>query len=193
MKKAEECRNRIIEETIQLIQSSKGNIEEITIRAIAERAGVGVGLVNYHFKSKEQLIELCVQQIISKVIAAFRPDVDRELQPVEHLRTVSRLVMDFLMENPSVSRISILGDYRNPGPADNTMKTILGFSGSLAGSRIPEERKKILLFSFVSALQAAFLRKDIGKACYGIDFNRKEERDRYIDLIINQFFKEEII
>ncbi|MGO1033510.1 TetR/AcrR family transcriptional regulator, partial [Clostridioides difficile] len=32
------------------------DIEEITVRKIAERANVGVGLINYHFKTKDNLL-----------------------------------------------------------------------------------------------------------------------------------------
>ena len=43
----------IIKATTELIQENDGNITKITSRRIAERAGVGLGLINYHFESKE--------------------------------------------------------------------------------------------------------------------------------------------
>jgi len=191
MKKADYVKEKIIEVTTGLIQESSGNIEEITTRMIAERAGVGIGLINYHFDSKNLLIEECIQRIISNVIVSFRPEIDQRLSPVERLKTVAKLVIDFLIANPSVSRISILGDHYNPKILDNTMKTIKGFSFSLIDSSIPEEEKKVLLFSLSSILQISFLRKDISKESYGIDFNKKEERDKYIDYIIDQLFRGE--
>jgi Transcriptional regulator len=186
--KKEECINKIIEVTTGLIQGSSGNINEITIRMIAEQAGIGVGLINYHFGSKEQLIEQCVQKMISKVIMSFRPQTVQELDPVSHLKLTAKLVADFLMDNPAVSRISILGDQKNPKIRDNTMKTILGFSQSLTNSALSEEKKRLLLFGLTSILQAAFLRKDISKECLGYDFNCKEERDRYLEDMVDILF-----
>jgi AcrR family transcriptional regulator len=40
-----------------------GDIKKITIRRIAEEAGVGVGLINHYFETKDNLIEVCVQKI----------------------------------------------------------------------------------------------------------------------------------
>lgn len=182
--------NKIIEVTTRLIQNGNGNIEGITIRQIAEQAGIGLGLINYHFKSKDELIEVCVQRIISNVIYSFRPEIGKDLSPSEHLKTVAKQVMDFLVENPSVSRISILGDFKNPALKDNTMKTVQGFANFLENSSYSTEEKNMLLFGFTSVLQAAFLRKDISKECYGVDFNCKEERDRYMDFIAERLFRE---
>jgi hypothetical protein len=99
--------------------------------------------------------------------------------------------MDFLMANPSVSRISILGDFKSPALKDNTMKTVKGLAYSLENSSYSAEEKNMLIFGFTSVLQAAFLRKDISKECFGVDFNCKEERDRYIDFIADRLFGEE--
>lgn len=189
MKKSEQAKENIISVTTRLIQESNGNLEEVTIRKIAQEAGVGIGLINYHFQSKDQLIEICVQRIISSVIHTFRPDILKDLQPIDRLKAVSKLVVDFLMDNPKVSRISILGDHVNPDTEDNTMKTVAGFLHALAGSDIAEPKRKMLLFALTSILQAAFLRKGISEECFGIDFNDKEERDCFIDDIIDRLLR----
>lgn len=191
MKKSERVKEKIISVTMDLIQAGNGNVGQITTRDIAKQAEVGIGLINYHFTSKEELIELCVQRIIGEVISSFKPALSDQMHPCERLKTVSKMVADFLAANPSVSRISILGDYHNPGTMDNTMKTIMGFSFSLQKSTLPEAKKKLLLFSFTSILQAAFLRKDISRETLGIDFNNKADRDRLIDLTIDTLFQEE--
>ena len=50
----------IIQATIKLIEENGEHLEEITVRDICKNAGVGLGLVNYHFGSKDKLIEACV-------------------------------------------------------------------------------------------------------------------------------------
>ena len=62
-----EVKDKIINVTIDLIKEANGNIDKITIREIAKRAEIGVGLINYHFQSKKNLVDICVQQIISNV------------------------------------------------------------------------------------------------------------------------------
>nr|HML49486.1 TetR/AcrR family transcriptional regulator [Clostridia bacterium] len=99
MHKSKKTREKILEAALALLEEGGRDVESITIRGIAERAGVSVGLINHHFGSKEQLIEQCVQRIIGGVISAFTPTVPTE-DPVEKLQCVAKQVMDFLMDNP---------------------------------------------------------------------------------------------
>ena len=61
----------IIQTTIALIEEKGENLDTITIREISKRAGIGLGLVNYHFGNKEKLIELCVERIINRIVEQF--------------------------------------------------------------------------------------------------------------------------
>lgn len=71
MKKSK--KERLIEVTIELLKRHKGNVNEVIIREICKECNVSVGLINYHFKNKEQLITLCTQKIVFKVIENFKP------------------------------------------------------------------------------------------------------------------------
>lgn len=56
MSKHENVKDRIIFVTIELIEQYGGDTKSITARMIAEKAEVGLGLINYHFGSKDNLI-----------------------------------------------------------------------------------------------------------------------------------------
>lgn len=77
-----DIKEKIINTTISLIQHSEGLIENITIREIAQKADIAVGLINYHFGSKNNLIEICVQRIISHVMKIF-PNRERSANTQE--------------------------------------------------------------------------------------------------------------
>lgn len=188
MEKSEWAKEKIIEVTIDLIQKANGEVHKITTRTIAKEAGVGIGLINYHFESKNKLIEICVQRIISDVIKSFKPDVNDELSSINRLKKVTKMVASFLIENPSVAKISILGDMNAPKAADNTMKTVNGFLFSMGDYDIPKEEKMLLSFGLTSILQAAFLRKDTMKESFGFDFNNKKEREIFIDFMVDRLF-----
>lgn len=53
----------IIDVTTELIRENNGNVTKITSRKIAERAEVGLGLINYHFGSKENLITIVFREL----------------------------------------------------------------------------------------------------------------------------------
>ncbi len=185
MGKAQQIKEKIIETTIKLLQQSRGNIENITIREIAEKVGVGTGLINYHFGSKEKLIEICVQRIIGNVISVFDPRLHENLKETDKLKEVACQVMDFLISNPEISKISILGDMITPMIMDNTMRTVAGFCKVLNSG---ERDTKLLAYAFTLILQGVFLRKDMTKESLGLDFNQKQERDQFIHFIIDRIF-----
>lgn len=79
-----------------------------------------------------------------------------------------------------------MGDLKQPKPLDNTMKTVLGIGARLSGGQITD-KKKINAFMITSVLQEAFLRKDLMQDNFGIDFYNKEQRDQFIDYIVERF------
>ncbi|MBO4415530.1 MAG: TetR family transcriptional regulator [Lachnospiraceae bacterium] len=64
---AKETKERILKCTTELILERGGDISNVTIRTIAARAGIGVGLTNHYFSSKEQLIEECIESVFSEL------------------------------------------------------------------------------------------------------------------------------
>lgn len=185
MEKSERTREKIVAQTIALIQENGGDSGKVTIRGIAERSGISVGLIHHYFESKNVLIESCVQRIIGGVIRSFSPDIAEGASRTEKLKRVTKQVMDFLMENQQVSRISILGDMTSPKATDNTMNSVRGFAGTISqGKPTQEDMQKA--FMLAAMLQGAFLRKDVLNEALGIDLYRKDERDCYIDTMIEQ-------
>ncbi len=64
---AKETKEKILKCTTELILERGGDISNVTIRTIAARAGIGVGLTNHYFSSKEQLIEECIASVFSEL------------------------------------------------------------------------------------------------------------------------------
>lgn len=191
MKKADIVKEKIIETTIGLIRKNNGMIDNITIRDIAKLSEVGIGLVNYHFGTKENLIEQCVQRIITKVITSFQPQIYENMNAVNRLKTVAKQVADFLMDNPEISKISIIADLSSPKIMDNTMKTVMGFMTTIAVQNEEKQAEnKLLSYCMTLILQGVFLRKDTTKDTIGYEINDKEERDKFIDYVINKLFEE---
>lgn len=60
-----DSKEAIMQATIALINENGKCIDDITVREICKKADVGLGLINYHFGSKENLIKQCVERIIN--------------------------------------------------------------------------------------------------------------------------------
>lgn len=192
------CKEELIETTIALINENHGDVSKATIRDITKRSGVSVGLIHYHFGSKEHLITTCVQRIISKVVRDFKPD----LKAGEHLprfeASKCRLIkaaseiFDFFYAYPAISRISILNDNDNLTSKTSTFFSIEGFS-SIIGDGIKDEGLKARIsFSLTVTMQTTFLKTLESSSFMGYDFSKKEERDRYIFDLVNMFMRSEL-
>lgn len=119
----------IIRATIALIEEKGEDLEAITVREISKKAGVGLGLVNYHFGNKDKLIELCVERIVNGIVEQFQSIREKTegFTPFEKLEYLGNMTLDFLFEHDTVSRISVLTDMKNPKPNDNTHRTYAAY------------------------------------------------------------------
>lgn len=182
-----EVKERIIEATIALINESEGDVTRINTRTITEQAGVGLGMINYHFQTKERLFEICVERIIENQISTFRPETPHSPQtPRENARNTAKQVADFLFSNQAVSRISILSDFKTPQEFDNTMKSVRGLENALAGLAVDEQERHLMAFTLISTMQTLFLRPEL----FGIDMRNKSQRDEVLDLLVDCLFRD---
>lgn len=177
-------KEKLIDITIDLIKEKNGDIDKITIRDIAKRADVGVGLINYHFQNKKNLLDICVKQIISGVISQSKPDM-AGLSPMEKLKRSVKIPIDFLMDNPEISKISILGDFIQGQSNDNTFQTLSKYyfhASNLTG--INDTFFKVVFL--IHGLQGIFLRWELYKDKF--DFSDKAQRDNLIDNLVEKIF-----
>lgn len=184
MRNTEEVKEAIICAATELIEQSDGNINSITARAIADKSEVALGLINYHFESKENLIAICVQRIINKVLMRFAPDKqdyskDDGLTDRERLISFAQQTYDFLYENYAMLKISILSDFKDYKPRSNSAYTQMGFRFAIRGN-IPESKKQLIAFSLTSIMQDALLCGENAKQITGYDLMKKSERDLFV-------------
>lgn len=184
MRDKEKVKETIINATTELIEQSGGEVKNITARAIADKSGVALGLINYHFESKENLIAICVQRIVNKVLMGFAPDKKDYTEPdgltdKQRLISFAQQTFDFLYANYAIIKISILTDFRDYQPICNSAYTQMGFRFALRGD-IPENKKQLIAFSLASIMQTAFLSGENSKQITGYNLFEKPERDLFI-------------
>ena len=190
--KKENSKALLIEATINLINEYNGDVSKVTIREIATRSGVAVGLINYLFGNKDNLITICVQKIILNVVTTFTPNlnIDSSLDNISKakykLSATAKQVFEFLFNNKSIARISILNDYKDYSDNSNSSMTIKGFTRLLGDLEVDELKKERIAFYLTSTMQVAFIRSLSNSNYLGYDFTNKESRDRFIDDLIDK-------
>lgn len=186
MAKSSEVKEHIISVTTDLILQYNGDIGRITARMITGQADIALGLINYHFGSKEKLITECVQRIIGKVVSSFQMTQTFETDK-ERLTAWAVSVFDFLFEHSAMSHVSILEDLQNYTMRCNSVLTQRGFLFALKND-VADEDRAILAFALLSAMQTAFLGSETAKLLLGYDFSRKEDRSAYITKLVSVLF-----
>ncbi|HAE43497.1 MAG TPA: hypothetical protein DCG34_11380 [Clostridiales bacterium] len=142
--------------------------EVLTIRKIAQKANVSVGLINYHFESKGKLLLLATSQVIDRVAAKENLLLmDMSLPPKVRLRKFLLDMADIVVRHETFSKIilkqEILGD------SILTPNHILGILKEIRPMD-SDEALKWLSIVVVAPLQFIFL-KEVGfKAYLDTDF-----------------------
>ncbi len=183
-----DIKEKIIDATISLIESSDGLIENITMRAIAQKADVAVGLINYHFTSKKNLIEICVQRIISHVMSTF-PGTgytsDGEIVDEKRggdMASFTSSVFTFLIDHPEISKISMLSDLSHPDMKSNSSVSYKAILKAIPDTE-SEDIRKVKAFMLLSTIQSAFLNREIGDVLLGHNLNDKDKYERFFRIV----------
>ena len=189
----DEAKESIIQAAIGLIEVSDGNIRNITARSIADKSGVSLGLINYHFGSKDNLIAICCSRIINKTLMSMSPEnidykKDDGLTDKERLTSFAKQTFEFIYKNDSTVKLSVLSDLQDYSPDCNSVLTQKGFLLALRGD-MPELQKKHIAFSLASIMQAAFLAGDNAKEITGYDLKTAKQRAKFITDTINMLFE----
>ncbi len=183
-----DIKETIIAATISLIEDSEGLSENITVREIASKADVAVGLINYHFGSKKNLIEVCVQRIISDVMANFSAKEDSANKKkgsskdnADMAAFVAR-VFAFLTDNPEISKISMLSELAHPSTDSNSSVSYRAIFKAIADTK-PKKLRKVKAFMLLATIQSAFLNREISNEVFGLDLQNEDDYRRFFQSV----------
>lgn len=191
VKQKSEMRDKIIGTTIELIKKY-GDTDLITVREIATEAGVGIGLVNYHFQTKDNLINICIMELIGQSIFQLQSvPQDEKVKPIEMFIGLCKGIANFMAQNPGLSMISVKKDLTAPNPGDNMSQLsqmLFPFIKEVYGGKKDDKELNILLQLLISSISVAFLRNSVAGMTLGIDFMDQAQRDLFIEYSIHRLF-----
>lgn len=188
MNEKETAKQRLINVTIDLIYQGK-TPSEITVAEITEKAGVGNGMVNYHFQSKENLMKTAVRGVMQNA----KQKIPEELSCCEKLSSKERLILilqetaGFFADNPEISRIAILDNLAEIEGLPHILSDVEVFNTALyelfKGRTNIIMKKNFLIAGFFNYI---FLKAEVIRKVTGFDFYDKNQRNEAISSLVNE-------
>jgi AcrR family transcriptional regulator len=95
-------RAQLTECAVQVI--AEGGIGKASMARIAERAGVSVGVISYHFGNKAGLIAAVVEQVAATAVELMKPRIIAQPTATLGLRTLITSNLEFMRDHPNALR-----------------------------------------------------------------------------------------
>lgn len=184
--KDKDARERIIEVTLRILEEVD-DIDKITVRQIAERAGVGVGLINYHFKTKDNLLSIAIGDTMSNIITELSDDSVYTLDSVENLKNLLKRLCDIGMHYDKVLPFIV-----NQCIINGNMQAqlaIIPILRNIFGDEKDEMSLRTIALQIILPIQMAALSPEAFQLYSGTNIKVKHQRDNFIDILIENIIK----
>lgn len=179
------AQERILQATAALLQEVD-DVSEITVRQIAEKAGVSLGSINYYYRSKENLLNQAVNYLVGDVAAGwYRPLAHQDMAPTERLRKLFHETAEIMVKHARLSQITVSHALLQGDMA--VQQLLLPLLGEIFGSGKSELELRLLSFQLVTPMHVALLRLEAFGRYSGLDLLDPGQRKIAIDLMLDNF------
>lgn len=187
-------KDKILYTTLKILK--KEGIENITTRKVAKEAKVNIALINYHFGSKDNLINEAIKIIMLELQKLLDTLDKKEIEPKKRLKLFLSEYVEIAGENSSIIRKGI-SDYGRLFQSQIEMVTFikqmgLGKIKSVIKEITDIEDEKKLNHTTLQLIGSIFFPVVVVPVLgqeWSIESSGRENVDEYIDTLINNMFK----
>jgi AcrR family transcriptional regulator len=176
-----EAREKIVEAT-QALLAEGVSADDITVRRIAARAGVGIGTVSYHFHSKEKLVYEAIGRQMA-ALAGPRSDGAAEPDPRRRLRRFLLESTELALLHAELFRAQL--SYQIVHGDMSICYTIAPMLREILGPGRSDLELKLVALEIVSAMQMIYLKAEEFLRYAGVDVRDPKQREEALDALLN--------
>jgi TetR/AcrR family transcriptional regulator, regulator of cefoperazone and chloramphenicol sensitivity len=186
-----DTKEKIIQATLEIIGND--GIYKVTIRKIAELSGVNVASLNYHFGSKETLIQETMKYFGKQMIDIFSILENVNDTSEEKLEQFVMVYTENILKHPGVIKSIIMqvisGDVKN----ELLFELIKKGSRLLQGIFLNLSEKKDERIAMMKAVQLMssiiypVIWDEYMVKLFDIDYQNKKNREQYLEIALNDF------
>lgn len=183
-------KEKILDATLRIIDSS--GVQHVTSRKIAALADVNVAAINYHFGSKDNVINEALKAVTSKVMSSFDYLDDLAVSPEIRIKNFLRSYADYALEYPDIFRNFVdqtLHESTAPSEYIEIMKQVgseklKALVQEITPTQPPETELTMRIFQMFSSLEFPILVGMQMKNFAHFDYYNQDCRYQYIDLVL---------
>ncbi|HTX78619.1 MAG TPA: TetR/AcrR family transcriptional regulator [Longilinea sp.] len=182
-----EARQKILNAACDMLREGM-KPQAITVRRIAERAGVGIGLINYHFQSRDKLLNEAVTTLMGEQAELWLdPTSLTQADPLDNLHRLLKETSRIGIQFPAYTQVAV--KYELEQGEVNVPTLLLPLLHQIYGVQKSELEIRLIAFALVTALQVAMLRLGAFRRYTGINVLNDQQRDQCIDLLIENLIQ----
>ena len=186
-------KEKIILATIECIE--RKGFHQVTVRDIAEQAEVNIAVVNYHFGTKEKLMDDALEFTLYNSLAGDVDEIEKTCtDPYSMLKAFCIFFFEGAQRFPNISRAHIYEPLANNDYHGIFVKWLNQFSGRLAkrieklgGTNLDSNNLKYSISQLITSILFWSLMPDLFKNFLKVDFRDPVKRDEYIDRLLAGF------
>jgi AcrR family transcriptional regulator len=175
-------KEKILQAAVSLL-AKQPEPDRITVRDVAREAGVGVGLINYHFHSREELLSQAIGSMMAGM--AGNPSQWRAApdgNAADSLADMLKGLYNFAAPYEKLMRFVLVQGIQR-GETDAFLYMVPLLREALPGK--DEFALRVVATQILWPLQAASISPDAFHSFSGVDLRDKNQRDRYIDTLVH--------
>lgn len=177
-----DAKERILKAAKELMDETN-DLETVTMRQIAQRAGVGVGLINYHFQSRENLLYAAIGEVMISIMDAFRRTPDEGATPEQKLKDMMTALCDAGAHHEKEMRLG--SQYQLLSGDFSAAHYLMPALREACGHKHDENTLRLIALQLFTLTNLMLLRSDAFFRFSGADIMDKPQRDRLISQLID--------
>lgn len=188
MSPGEQDARQAIIDAAKILLDEAGDTDKITVRQIAQRAGVGIGLINYHFKSKDNLLGVAIGDVMADTIHKFiKDDAYSHLAPIAKLKEMLKQLYALAGHNGSVIRFILSREIMDGNT--QTPLLLIPLLREIFGEQKDNFQLRILALQILYPIQITALNPDAFYLYSSIDLTNVQQRNQFLDALIENLTK----
>lgn len=188
---AAEKEMKIVEAAIECIE--KYGFREVTVRRIAQEAGVNIAAINYHFRSKEQLMDRVMEITLQNAFDWSHFASTEYSPPKERLKAILYHIVEGTQQYPEITRahfITPLIEHDRESIAfikfGEFLEMIYEDLKKREASPDPKALRMAIIQAVTSTILGIGLFGDLLEGFAGFNLKNEKERKAYIESIVDR-------